>query len=451
MQKGGVSCVGRRFGGEAVVGLRARLFVGGVLGLCILMLAVGLLNSPLALGADYDPLPDTGQTLRDSSMEDRTGDCENRGDDTRCSVTVNKNKSYLAILANDVSPNSDAWLAPSEKRVIANGNFDLHFHVNSRAQDVGSYQITINFDPDLVQVDTSKGFGGIESGADGFGGVGKVDNENGILRASGFDVNGVGPSPDLDMLIIHFKALDNAGTTNIDLYVDVLTDTNTVDRGAFKGQGSAVTIYNTWLDPSEKKVGTDRGFDLDLHVSSQSARLGAYDITITFDPSLVNVDTLKGSNGVEPGPNALSRNVYNVYNNQGNIHIVGFDINGVGPGSDLDILTIHFKTLGQTGTTNLNLLVTTLGDIDGNDKGSSYGNGSTITITDEMRLGDVTGDGNLNIVDALFIARYAVGLSVSGFNRSAGDVNCDGAVNIVDALFVARKAVGLEVNGWCGE
>ena len=65
-------------------------------------------------------------------------------------------------------------------------------------------------------------------------------------------------------------------------------------------------------------------------------------------------------------------------------------------------------------------------------------------------VGDVSGDGNVNIVDALFIARHAVGLSVSGFNEDAADVNCNGQIDIVDALLVARKAVGLQVQGWCG-
>ena len=64
--------------------------------------------------------------------------------------------------------------------------------------------------------------------------------------------------------------------------------------------------------------------------------------------------------------------------------------------------------------------------------------------------GDVTRDGEIDIVDALFVARYVVGLSVSNFDASAADVNCDGKVDIIDALFIARKAVGLPVTGWCG-
>ncbi len=64
-------------------------------------------------------------------------------------------------------------------------------------------------------------------------------------------------------------------------------------------------------------------------------------------------------------------------------------------------------------------------------------------------VGDVSGDGNINIVDALFIARFAVGLDVISFDEDAADVDCNDQVNIIDALLVARKAVGLPAVGWC--
>ena len=65
-------------------------------------------------------------------------------------------------------------------------------------------------------------------------------------------------------------------------------------------------------------------------------------------------------------------------------------------------------------------------------------------------MGDTSGDGQIDIRDALFIARAAVGLPVNTFNEEAADVNCSGKVDIVDALLVARKVVGLPVNSWCG-
>ncbi len=68
-----------------------------------------------------------------------------------------------------------------------------------------------------------------------------------------------------------------------------------------------------------------------------------------------------------------------------------------------------------------------------------------------VKVGDTSGDGKITIVDALFVARHIVGLTVSRFDASAADVNCDGHVNIIDALSIARKAVGLQVKDWCGK
>ncbi|MBN1698454.1 MAG: leucine-rich repeat domain-containing protein [Spirochaetales bacterium] len=58
-------------------------------------------------------------------------------------------------------------------------------------------------------------------------------------------------------------------------------------------------------------------------------------------------------------------------------------------------------------------------------------------------LGDVNNDSSINIVDALLIAQYAVGLDPNGFDRTVADVDGDGSVTIVDTLLVARYFVGL--------
>jgi endoglucanase len=58
-------------------------------------------------------------------------------------------------------------------------------------------------------------------------------------------------------------------------------------------------------------------------------------------------------------------------------------------------------------------------------------------------VGDVNTDGTVDIVDALLIAQYYVGLDPSNFNQDAADVNCDGSIDIVDALLVAQYYVGL--------
>ncbi len=57
--------------------------------------------------------------------------------------------------------------------------------------------------------------------------------------------------------------------------------------------------------------------------------------------------------------------------------------------------------------------------------------------------GDVNSSGTIDIVDALLVAQYYVGLNPQNFDSSAADVNCSGSIDIVDALLVAQYYVGL--------
>ena len=57
--------------------------------------------------------------------------------------------------------------------------------------------------------------------------------------------------------------------------------------------------------------------------------------------------------------------------------------------------------------------------------------------------GDANGNGSIDIVDALLVAQYYVGLNPSGFVSANADVNCNGLIDIVDALMIAQYYVGL--------
>ena len=66
-----------------------------------------------------------------------------------------------------------------------------------------------------------------------------------------------------------------------------------------------------------------------------------------------------------------------------------------------------------------------------------------IIAAQESSLGDVNSDEAINIVDALLIAQYYVGLIPDNFNPESADVSGDDNINIVDALLVAQFYVGL--------
>jgi beta-galactosidase len=84
------------------------------------------------------------------------------------------------------------------------------------------------------------------------------------------------------------------------------------------------------------------------------------------------------------------------------------------------------------------------------DLASSHGSTPepTDTPTPTGSLGDANGDGSIDIVDALLIAQYYVGLDPADFITGNADTNCDGSIDIVDALLVAQYYVGL-IPGFC--
>lgn len=56
-------------------------------------------------------------------------------------------------------------------------------------------------------------------------------------------------------------------------------------------------------------------------------------------------------------------------------------------------------------------------------------------------LGDVNGDGRINITDAVVLASYLIGDASDDFVIGAADVNGDGTINITDVVFVVELAL----------
>jgi len=58
--------------------------------------------------------------------------------------------------------------------------------------------------------------------------------------------------------------------------------------------------------------------------------------------------------------------------------------------------------------------------------------------------GDVNTDGQVTVVDAMFVAQYTVGLrTLTSAQLAVADVNNDGQVTVVGCLFIAQYTVGL--------
>ena len=64
-------------------------------------------------------------------------------------------------------------------------------------------------------------------------------------------------------------------------------------------------------------------------------------------------------------------------------------------------------------------------------------------IAQTFPLGDTDHNNTIDIIDALKIAQYYVGINPNNFDITIADVNADGNINIVDALLISQYYVGL--------
>lgn len=66
-----------------------------------------------------------------------------------------------------------------------------------------------------------------------------------------------------------------------------------------------------------------------------------------------------------------------------------------------------------------------------------------LEIGDDVEMGDVSGDGEIDLSDAIMVIYYTLHLEPSGFNMAAADVNGDGEVDLSDAITIIYKSLGV--------
>lgn len=163
----------------------------------------------------------------------------------------------LLLTLNLWAATGDVSLEPTTRTIFYNTYFDLKLQVVSDLRAVGAYGVKVQFDPELLQVDTTyqnaagtcyqnaAGESGICPGDNALGAtMYNLNNATGTLDIGGFDALGVGPGT-LQLVTIHFVPQGIFGTTTVNLVVRDLTSEGGVTAGAATprdGIGSTITI-----------------------------------------------------------------------------------------------------------------------------------------------------------------------------------------------------------------
>ncbi|MBY9005438.1 MAG: cellulose 1,4-beta-cellobiosidase [Candidatus Lokiarchaeota archaeon] len=194
---------------------------------------------------------------------------------------------------------------------------------------------------------------------------------------------------------------------------------------------------NVWFS-TESSQSIGNVFTTDIYVDTGTQNLAAYGFEIIWDQNILIV---QGDNsGVAEGADGFLAAV-NVENSVGTMMISGFEATGVGPNNQLHLLTITWEAVGE-GTTILDLTIETLVDSSTSVVGTPTDIDGSVTVA-QFLLGDVNHDDVVNIVDALLVSQYDVGIDPQPFYSDQADVNEDNSINIIDALLIAQYYVGV--------
>ena len=190
-----------------------------------------------------------------------------------------------------------------------------------------------------------------------------------------------------------------------------------------------------WIAP---QLGTDGSYEVTLIIDGEtstglSVQFG--DEELTIEQVLINLQqpSLEGPavSGEEPSPGELAVPGENPLG----ISILASSVPDVASDADGTLVTFTFEVLKANAPT-FTLLNVHLSDVEDAALAVTAAN-SVLTLNVSDAPADVNGDGNVNILDLVFVAGQ-FGAPVTEANRAA-DVNRDGAIDILDLTLIAQN------------
>ena len=259
-----------------------------------------------------------------------------------------------------------------------------------------------------------------------------IDNESGWVYVNAINVSG--QNGDATFACINLTAVgDVADVSPLNITAVTLFDTD-YNRTSCVVRNGSFTVLPPGV--ATISIGNGSGIVTIPIAIEDGVNVGACDITLTFNASVVNVTDVTGGD-----MDVTMANLEHVH--EGFVRIGTFQTDNPGLSENIAFANVTFEPIGKSGDTcSLNLSVTTFKDATpiGNEVPYIVRNG-TYTI---LLNGDVNGDGVVDIHDAMYLAKHVLG--ITGFEViivEAADVNDDKVIDIADSMYLAKYVLGI--------
>jgi len=170
---------------------------------------------------------------------------------------------------------------------------------------------------------------------------------------------------------------------------------------------------------------------------SSATNLGGCDLSLTYNSSIVRVAD------VTPGDMELL--TYRIDNEVGWACVNVINVSG--QSGDATLVYLNLTVIGDgVCVSPLNITDVMLFGTDYNEISCTVRNG-LLTVEPPsvtIKVGDVNGDGVVDMYDAMYLANHLLGTPGFGeINEEVADVDGDGMVDIHDAMYLAKHVIGM--------
>jgi len=201
--------------------------------------------------------------------------------------------------------------------------------------------------------------------------------------------------------------------------------------------GSNVVVS---VNPATQSAVAGNTFSISIDIDPKNQQVAGWQFDLTFDPSLVQVNSLTEENFLKQGgattfflPGTIDNVAGKVTGATAAITTPGASVSTPGKA-----VTIQMSAkAGVTGTSPLNLVNVVIGSPSGTTLPNSPNNGNVDVILDCDRW-DVNHDGIANVLDLIKIGQK-VGLVYTPPPYIPEDVNKDGKINVLDLIIVGQN------------